>query len=47
MHQPHIDSLEKALDMENNALAKLMHTEDFAEGMMARIERRSPVFKGR
>ena len=47
MHQPHIDSLGKALDMENNALAKLMHTEDFAEGMMARIERRPPVFKGR
>ena len=47
MHQPHAESLIKALDLENDALAKLMNTEDFAEGMMARIERRPPVFKGR
>ncbi len=47
MHQPHIASLEQALDMENEALAKLMGSEDFAEGMMARIERRQPIFKGR
>jgi enoyl-CoA hydratase/carnithine racemase len=47
MHQPHIDALSNALDMENDALATLMNTEDFAEGMVARIERRVPVFKGK
>lgn len=47
MHQPHTESLGRALDLENESLGKLMATEDFAEGMMARIERRPPVFKGR
>lgn len=47
MHQPNFDALKQALDLENEALNKLMATEDFAEGMTARIERRPPVFKGR
>ena len=47
MHQPLTASLNEALDLENEALAKLMGTEDFAEGMMARVERRPPVFKGK
>ena len=47
LHQPHIDALSEALDQENAALAKLMATEDFVEGMMARVERRAPVFKGK
>lgn len=47
MHQPRIDALSEALDQENAALAKAMATEDFVEGMMARVERRPPVFKGK
>ena len=47
LHEPHMDALSEALDLENAALAKTMATEDFAEGMMARIERRAPVFKGK
>tara|TARA_R110002072_G_scaffold130059_1_gene268848 strand:- start:18041 stop:18883 length:843 start_codon:yes stop_codon:yes gene_type:complete len=47
LHQPHMDALGEALDQENIALAKLMATEDFIEGMMARVERRAPVFKGK
>ena len=47
MHLPHMDALGRALDLENEALTKLMGTEDFVEGMMARVERRSPVFKGK
>ena len=42
-----MDALGEALDQENIALAKLMATEDFIEGMMARVERRAPVFKGK
>lgn len=47
LHQPHMDALGEALDQENIALAKLMATEDFIEGMMARVERRAAVFKGK
>lgn len=47
MHQPHIEALGKALDMENTALGNLMGTEDFMEGLTARAQRRTPVFKGR
>lgn len=47
MHEPQMDALAKALDLENAALSKLMGTEDFVEGMMARVERRAAVFKGK
>lgn len=47
MHQPHLEDFAQALDMENEALGKLMQTEDFAEGLTARAQRRPPVFKGR
>ncbi len=47
LHQPHMDALGQALDQENAALAKTIATEDFVEGMAARLERRTPVFKGR
>jgi enoyl-CoA hydratase/carnithine racemase len=47
MHEPHLDALSQALDQENEALRKLMATEDFVEGLTARVERRDAVFKGR
>jgi enoyl-CoA hydratase/carnithine racemase len=47
MHAPHLDAFSQALDRENEALGKLMATEDFMEGLTARVERRAPVFKGR
>lgn len=47
VNQPHLEAFGKALDLENEALGKLMGTEDFAEGLTARAQRRTPVFKGR
>jgi enoyl-CoA hydratase/carnithine racemase len=47
MHAPHLEDISRALDEENTALAALMKTEDFAEGLMARVERRTAVFKGK
>jgi enoyl-CoA hydratase/carnithine racemase len=47
MHAPHLEAISRALDEENAALGALMKTEDFAEGIMARVERRTPVFKGK
>jgi enoyl-CoA hydratase/carnithine racemase len=46
MHEPHMESIRQALDLENEALKKLMATKDFVEGLTARVERRAPVFKG-
>jgi len=46
LHAPHLDSFSQALDLENEALNKLMATEDFVEGIMARVERRPAMFKG-
>lgn len=47
MHQPRLEDYSQALDLENEALAKLMATEDFVEGLTARAQRRPPVFKGK
>ncbi len=46
VHAQKVDELARALDLENEALNHLMKTEDFIEGLMARVEKRDPVFKG-
>jgi enoyl-CoA hydratase/carnithine racemase len=46
MHAPHVDALSEALDQENRALATLFASNDFKEGVSARVERREPVFSG-
>ncbi len=47
MHQPHVEALSAALDLENEALNKLLASADCIEGMTARVQRRPAVFKGR
>lgn len=47
MHEPHLEALARALDLENEALRKLTQSEDFVEGLTARAQRREPQFKGR
>ena len=46
VHAQQVDDITRALDLENEVLNKLMASEDFAEGFMARIEKREPIFKG-
>lgn len=47
VHKQRVGELTRALDLENEALNQLMQSEDFVEGLMARVEKREPVFKGR
>ncbi len=47
VHLQQVSELTRALDLENEALNALMKTEDFVEGLIARVEKREPVFKGR
>ncbi len=46
MHRPFIQELSNMLDDENKGLQECMKSEDFGEGLMARIEKREAVFKG-
>ncbi len=46
LHQPYIDKISTALDLENEGLNKALSTKDFGEHMMARMQKREPVFKG-
>lgn len=47
MHEQKVSELTRALDLENEVLNELMKSEDFVEGLTARVEKREPVFKGR
>ncbi|MFC1821740.1 enoyl-CoA hydratase/isomerase family protein [Thermodesulfobacteriota bacterium] len=46
LHKPLIDGMTAALDLENEGLNKMFTTSDFKEAIVARLERRAPVFKG-
>ncbi len=46
LHKPLIDIMSNALDLENEALNKAVLTKDFGEHMTARMQKRTPVFKG-
>ncbi|MFK7730570.1 MAG: enoyl-CoA hydratase/isomerase family protein [Pseudomonadales bacterium] len=46
VHAPHLAEFEQALDLENEALGRLFRSDDFAESLTARLERREAVFKG-
>lgn len=47
LHGPLTEAAGTALDNENMGLTKSFGTEDFTEATMARMEKRSPVFKGK
>lgn len=46
LHQPYIDKISTALDLENEGLNKAVATKDFGEHMTARMQKREPVFTG-
>ncbi|MBW1680887.1 MAG: hypothetical protein JRF59_14335 [Deltaproteobacteria bacterium] len=47
MHRPLVEAVTRALDEENEALNLAVATADFMEGVTARKERRSPLFRGK
>ncbi|MBU4052843.1 MAG: enoyl-CoA hydratase/isomerase family protein [Proteobacteria bacterium] len=47
LHQPLLEAVTTALDMENKGLNEAFSTADFAEAIIARGQKRPPVFKGR
>ena len=47
LHEPLREALSNALDRENEELAALMQSADFAEGIAARVEKRAAVFSGK
>ena len=46
LHEPNVEAMSHALDLENAALQKLFGSKDFSEGLAARVERRPAVFTG-
>lgn len=46
-HASTTESLETQMELESQAIAASGHTEDFAEGVRAFVEKRPPVFRGR
>jgi enoyl-CoA hydratase/carnithine racemase len=47
LHKPLVEQMTKALDRENETLAKTFTSHDFFEALNARKEKREPVFKGK
>ncbi|MBN1615465.1 MAG: enoyl-CoA hydratase/isomerase family protein [Deltaproteobacteria bacterium] len=47
IHKPLLDAVTTALAQENKGLNEAFTTEDFQEAMMARMQKRAPVFKGK
>ena len=46
VHQQRIDEITRALDLENEALNELTKSQDFVEGLTARMQKRDPQFQG-
>jgi len=46
-HSSTTESLETQMELESQLIAASGHTEDFAEGVRAFVEKRPPAFKGR
>ena len=47
LHKPLVEAVTRALDSENEALLNAFGSNDFAEALSARMEKRPPVFIGR